>query len=61
VRTYKGLRVFEGYALGKLKVYETLKVEKTVGLGMKNSKDLNKQEKKQFKLLINLLWRLYQN
>lgn len=34
MRIYKGLRVFEGYALGKLKVYETLKVEKTVGLGM---------------------------
>lgn len=34
MRTFNGLRVFEGYALGKLKVYEAIKVEKTVGLGM---------------------------
>lgn len=31
--TYKGGRVFEGYALGKLAVYSTIKVEKTAGLG----------------------------
>ena len=31
--TYKGGRVFEGYALGKLAVYSTVKVEKTAGLG----------------------------
>ncbi len=30
---YKGLRVFEGYALGKIAVYQTAKVEKAVGLG----------------------------
>ena len=31
--TYKGSRVFEGYALGKLAVYATVKVEKSAGLG----------------------------
>ena len=30
---YKATRVFEGYALGKLAVYSTVKVEKAVGLG----------------------------
>ena len=29
----KGIRVFEGYALGKLKVYQTVEVKKGVGLG----------------------------
>ena len=33
MRSYKGNRVFEGYALGKLAVYSAIKVEKTVGLG----------------------------
>ena len=31
--SYKGQRVFEGYALGKIAVYETVKVEKSAGLG----------------------------
>ena len=31
--SYKGTRVFEGYALGKLVVYQTVKVEKSAGLG----------------------------
>ena len=31
--SYKGSRVFEGYALGKLAVYSTVKVEKAAGLG----------------------------
>jgi len=31
--SYKGSRVFEGYALGKLAVYATVKVEKAAGLG----------------------------
>ncbi|MCR4562336.1 MAG: phosphoenolpyruvate--protein phosphotransferase [Bacilli bacterium] len=31
--SYLGLRVFEGYALGKIAVYQTVKVEKSVGLG----------------------------
>ena len=33
MKSYKGNRVFEGYALGKLAVYSAIKVEKTVGLG----------------------------
>ena len=33
MKAYKGNRVFEGYALGKLAVYSAIKVEKTVGLG----------------------------
>lgn len=33
MKTYQGSRVFEGYALGKLKVYLTEKVEKSAGLG----------------------------
>ncbi len=31
--TYKGSRVFEGYALGTVAVYSAVKVEKSVGLG----------------------------
>ena len=31
--SYKGSRVFEGYSLGKLAVYSTVKVEKAAGLG----------------------------
>ena len=31
--THKGIRVFEGYALGKIAVYSTVKVEKAAGLG----------------------------
>ncbi len=31
--SYTGLRVFEGYALGKIAVYQTVKVEKSAGLG----------------------------
>ena len=31
--SYKGIRVFEGYALGKLAVYSSIKVEKSAGLG----------------------------
>ena len=34
MNSYKGTRVFEGYALGKLVVYSDVKVEKTVGLGV---------------------------
>ena len=33
MKAYKGNRVFEGYALGKLAVYSAIKVEKAVGLG----------------------------
>ena len=33
MKTYQGSRVFEGYALGKLAVYTTEKVEKSAGLG----------------------------
>ena len=33
MQAYKGIRVFEGYALGKLAVYATAKVEKSAGLG----------------------------
>ena len=33
MNSYKGTRVFEGYALGKLAVYSTIKVEKAAGLG----------------------------
>lgn len=33
MKSYKGGRVFEGYALGKLVVYAALKVEKEAGLG----------------------------
>ena len=33
MKAYKGSRVFEGYALGKLAVYSAIKVEKAVGLG----------------------------
>ena len=34
MQNYKGSRVFEGYALGKLAVYEAIKVEKSVGTGV---------------------------
>ncbi len=33
MKSYKGTRVFEGYALGKLVVYSGVKVEKSLGLG----------------------------
>lgn len=33
METFIGSRVFEGYALGKLAVYETIKVERSAGLG----------------------------
>ncbi|MBP5404749.1 MAG: phosphoenolpyruvate--protein phosphotransferase [Clostridia bacterium] len=33
MKAYKGNRVFEGYALGRLAVYSAIKVEKAVGLG----------------------------
>ena len=33
MKNYKGIRVFEGYALGKLKVYQAVEVKKGVGLG----------------------------
>ena len=33
MKAYKGSRVFEGYALGKLAVYSAIKVEKSAGLG----------------------------
>ena len=33
MEAYKGIRVFEGYSIGKLAVYSTVKVEKTAGLG----------------------------
>lgn len=33
MKKYQGIRVFEGYALGKLAVYSAVKVEKSVGLG----------------------------
>ena len=31
METFIGSRVFEGYALGKLAVYETIKVERSAG------------------------------
>jgi len=34
MKSYKGIRVFEGYALGKLKVYQAVQVERGVGLGV---------------------------
>lgn len=33
MKSYKGSRVFEGYALGRLAVYTAIKVEKAAGLG----------------------------
>ena len=33
MKSFKGTRVFEGYALGKLVVYSAVKVEKSLGLG----------------------------
>ena len=33
MKAYKGSRVFEGYALGKLAVFSLVKVEKAAGLG----------------------------
>ena len=33
MKAYKGSKVFEGYALGRLAVYSAIKVEKAVGLG----------------------------
>ena len=33
MNSYKGIRVFDGYAIGKLAVYAAVKVEKSLGLG----------------------------
>jgi len=37
--SYKGSRVFEGYALGNLVVYQDVKVEKQVGLGFEKEQE----------------------